>query len=123
MIRSHPVLPPLLGLFLSVTACTSYKQIQIGEVADHGKVRVTLADGERETLHGPWVDADSIKGRIRAGRPSPQLVDRAIPLDQVAELGAPGTNVAGTVTLAVLGAGLLAAVIALSQYEMCILSC
>lgn len=123
MKRNRPVSLALVALFLWQTGCTSYKLISVSDVAEHGKVRVTLADGERETLHGPWVDADSIKGQIRAGGASNQLVDRAIPLEQVAELGALGTNVAGTVTLAVLGAGLLAAVIALSQYEMCILSC
>jgi len=52
----------LVGLFVWVTACSSYRQIEVGEVADHGKVRVTLTDGERETIHEPWVEGDSIRG-------------------------------------------------------------
>ena len=61
MFRSRPVSLALIGLFLWVTGCTSYKQIEVGEVTHHGKVRVTFTDGERETLRDPWVDGDSIK--------------------------------------------------------------
>jgi len=104
MFRSRPVSLALVGLFVWVTACTSYKQIEVGEVTHHGKVRVTLTDGERETLHDPWVEGDSIKaytsetvGRIGVQQRVDYVV--AIPLDQVAELGAVGTNEVGTVFL------------------------
>lgn len=80
----------LIGLFLWVTACTSYKQIGIGEVADHGKVRVTLASGERETLHDPWVEADSIKGHEH-------IETHAFQLDQVTGIEAVSTNEVATV--------------------------
>ena len=89
-----------------MTACTSYTQIEIGEVADHAKVRVTLTDGERETIHEPWVEANSIRSTYF----------NAIPLDQVAELEAVGTNETGTVFL-VLGATVLVVVI------VCALTC
>ena len=94
-----------------MTGCSSYRQIEIGEVADHGKVRVTLTDGERETLHDPYVEADSITGLVKvttdahAGRLGPQSnVDSevSIPLDQVSEL-AVGSNTVVPV-LALVGA-------------------
>ena len=97
---NRPVSLALVGLFMWVTACTSYKQIEIGEVADHTKVRVTLTDGERETIHEPWVEANSIRSTY----------SQSIPLDQVAGLEAIGTNEIGTVFL-VLGATALVVVI------------
>jgi hypothetical protein len=98
--RCRPISLLLIGLFLWVTACTSYTQIEIGEVPDHGKVRVTLTDGERETLRDPWVEASSIRSTD----------SHAIPLDQVAGLEAVGTNEGGTVFL-VLGVTALVVVI------------
>jgi len=44
--RNRPVSLALVGLFVWVTGCTSWTQIGVSEVADHGKVRVTLTDGE-----------------------------------------------------------------------------
>ena len=76
MYRSRPVSLALVGLFLWVTGCTSYHQIELAEVTDHGKVRVTLTDGERETVHDPVVEADSIRGKD----------SKAIPLDQVSKV-------------------------------------
>ena len=93
----------LVGLFLWVTGCSTHTQIGLGEVADHGKVRVTLTDGERETIHDPWVEGDSIKylamkdGYLRQG---------SVPVDQVVELEAVGTDEVGTV-FAVLGVTVL----------------
>ena len=110
MFRSRAVSLALVALFVWVTACSSYSQIQLSEVADHGKVRVTLIDGERETIHDPWVDADSIKGDDGPPRRRAQ----SIPLDQVAGVEAVGTNEVGTV-FTVLGVGVLmfAAVVAI----------
>jgi len=85
--RSRPVSLALVGLFLWVTACTSYKQIEPAEVTDHGKVRVTRTDGVRETLRDPWVAADSIRGHEKPGTErdySDPIV--IIPLDQVGTL-------------------------------------
>ncbi len=92
MFRNRPVSLALVGLFVWVTACTSYKQIELAEVADHGKVRVTLTDGERETILDPVVEAGSIKGRADVPRKGDQPTLLAIPVVQVAEIEAVGTN-------------------------------
>ena len=63
MIRSRSVSLALTCLFVWVTACSSYKQIQVADVADHKKVRVTTTDGQRETIDHPRVESDSIKGK------------------------------------------------------------
>ncbi len=99
MFRNRPVSLALVGLFIWLTACSSYSQIGLAEVADHGKVRVTLTDGERETVRDPWIEADSIRGR-----------EAVFALDQVTKLEAVGTNVAGTV-FTVFGAVVLAGAI------------
>jgi len=107
--RSRPVSLALVGLFVWVTACTSSMQIELSEVADHGKVRVTKTDGGRETVYDPRVESDSIRGRFVEDN-QPRTVDRAISLDEVAELDAIGTNAGGTV-LVVLGSALLVLII------------
>lgn len=107
MFRNRTVSLALAGLFVWVTACTSYKQIDVREVSHHGKVRVRLTNGERETLRDPWIDGDSIKAYTSesVGGLGPQQRPTdivAIPLEQVVELGAVSTNEVGTV-FAVLG--------------------
>ena len=82
MFRSRLVSLTLIGLLVWVTGCTSYKQIKLGEVADHEKVRVTTTDGERETVHDPRVETDSIRGKD----------SKAIPLDQVSKVQAMRTD-------------------------------
>ena len=76
-----------------MTACTSYKQIGIVEIANHGAVRVTTIDGERETLDRPWLAADSIKGYSH-------LETLSIPSDQVEVVEARSISVGRTVLLA-----------------------
>jgi len=96
--RSRPVSLALVGLFVWVTGCTSYHQIELAEVTDHGKVRVTLTDGERETIRDPRVEADSIKGLGKqVGGGSNDRVPLSISLDQVIDLEAVGTDEIGTV--------------------------
>ena len=95
-IRCRPLSVAWVGLFLWTTACTSYSAIGVHEVPDHGKVRVTTVDGERQTIHDPRVEADSIKSRDAT----------AIPLDHVSTLESVGTNVVGTV-FTVIGVALL----------------
>jgi hypothetical protein len=90
-----------------VTGCHTYTQICLAEVADHGKVRVTLISGERETLRDPWVDGGSIKAytseSVRNLGPKVQTTSTvAFPVDRIAKLEAKGTNEVGTV-FAVLG--------------------
>jgi hypothetical protein len=100
-IRRRPVSLILVGLFIWVTACSTYTYVEPGEVADHGKVRVTTSDGEREAVYEPWVRADTIRGRSR------QNEARAIPMDQVVGLEAVGKDyitplvILGLVVLAV----------------------
>ena len=102
MFRNRPVSLTLIGLFLWLTGCTSWTSIGISEVADHGKVRVTLMDGSQESIYEPWVEADSIKGH--------QYIETlAFPVDQVAGLESHSTNEVATV-LAVLG-GLVAVIL------------
>ena len=100
MFRNQALSLALVGLFIWVTACTSYKQIELGEVGDYGKVRVTLTDGERGTVADPRVEADSIKGKDSA----------AIPLDQVAEVEAKKKDVASTLVLVGVGVALVTVV-------------
>lgn len=76
MFRSRLVSLTLIGLLMWVAGCTSYKQIEVGEVADHGKVRVTMTDGGRATIRDPRVETDSIRGKD----------SKAIPLDQVSKV-------------------------------------
>jgi len=102
--RSRPVSLALVGLFVWVTGCSTYTQIGIDEIADHGKVRVTRTDGGRETVYDPRVEADSIRGRFVEGG-QPRTADRAISLDEVAELDSVGTNAVGT-GLIVIGSAL-----------------
>ena len=56
-------------------------------MADYGRVRVTLTNGQRETIHDPRVEADSIRGRENVEEKryysNPLLV---VPLDQVSSL-------------------------------------
>ncbi len=105
MIRSRPVSIALVGLFLWLTGCSSYTQIELGEIADHGKVRVTTTDGDRTTIHNPRVEADSIKG-ADAG---------AIPMDAVVKLEAVGTDEVGTV-FNVIGFAILTAAAAVGTF-------
>jgi len=96
--RNRAVSLLLVALFLWVTGCTSYTQIQLDEVVDHAEVRVTTIDGERETVHNPRLEADSIKGHTNE---SADWVAQAIPVQQVVELEAVGTNTASTVLLVI----------------------
>ena len=93
-IRCHPTSLVLVGLFLWVTACTSYKQIELGEIAHHEKIRVATTDGLRETIHSPRVEADSIKGGE----------SEAVSLDQVAEVESAQTDWYSTGVLIGVGA-------------------
>ena len=62
MKRSRPISLALVGLFLWLNACTSYKQIGQVEVADYGKARVTLDDGSQFVVAHPQIEADSLVG-------------------------------------------------------------
>jgi hypothetical protein len=93
-----------------VSACASYSQIELGDVSGHDRVRVTLADGQRETLLDPVVTEDAISGREdQARRSRDPVVPLVIPLEQVSKLESVDKNTGKTVA-AVMGgivAGLL----------------
>ena len=84
MFRSRPISLALVGLFLWVTACTSYKQIELAEVADYVEVRVTFSDGEQLVLRDVTVEGDSIRYWQKAEESAHyDDVRVASPLDQV----------------------------------------
>jgi len=99
--RSRLATIALAGLFVWQVGCTSWTPIGVSELADHGKVRVTLINGDRESVYDPWVEADSIKGHRH-------IETLAFPVDEVAKLESHSTDEVGT-ALVVLG-GILAAV-------------
>ena len=105
--RSRAASLLLVGLFLWVTGCSTYTQIQPAEVADHYQVRVTTTDGERETIKNPRVEADKITGENA----------RAIPLNQVAELEAVGTNEVAMAFLGLLVIGFIVSAAAFSDWQ------
>jgi len=54
----------LTALCLWLNACTTWTAIEISELADHDRVRVTTAAGERYEIRAPVVETDSIVGRV-----------------------------------------------------------
>ena len=107
MFRNRPVSLALVGLFVWVTACTSYKQIEPAEVADYDEVRVTLTDGAQRDFYRATVEADSLKGRLD----TEGTAVYGIPLDQVSAVEVGGTS-AGKTILLVVGVTLGAMVVA-----------
>ena len=103
MFRNRTFSLALVGLFAWVTGCSSYTHIGLGEVTDHGKVRVTTTDGERDILYDPELVTDSVKGHEKA-ESERDYYDRivVIPIDQVSTVEAVGTDEVGTI-LTVLG--------------------
>lgn len=68
MLRNRPVSLALVALFVWQSGCTSYRQIEIGDLPLKGEVRVTLNDGKHEYFYDPWVDGDELRGwRASAG--------------------------------------------------------
>ena len=115
MKRCRPLL--FLSLFaLTQSGCSWHRDLVLDEVGSYETIQVTTSHGT-ERLRNPTVDADTLFGT------TPDGASRRIPYEEVASVEASGTDVAGTVVLAVLGAGLVAAIIGLATYEMCILSC
>ena len=114
MFRNRPVSLALVGLFVWVTGCTSYSQIEPREVADHGKARVTLDDGSRFVVAHPEIEADSLVG---LDAESWRARDKAytdtvrVALDQVETLEASHTSAGKTVGLVV---GIIAGVFAVA---------
>lgn len=92
MFRNRAVSLALVGLLSSTTACTSYKRIEVAEVAEHRKVRVTSISAGNTELQEPNVSADSLVGRVGEFHYS-------IPLAGVSSVEAKGVSAAKTVGL------------------------
>ena len=107
MFRNRPVSLALVGLFVWVTGCTSYKVIGLGEVDDYGKVRVTLADSSTVGMFSPHIEDASVVGN--------SIVDRqrsiAISLDDVAHIEAQGTDAGQTALWIAASIGIIAVVV------------
>jgi hypothetical protein len=73
-----------------MTACTSYREIEIGQILEQEKVRVTTTDSEHYEVQWPGVYGDTIRG------PAPQP---RIPLDEVEKLEVQYTDAAETAAL------------------------
>lgn len=104
MFRSRPVSLAIVGLFVWLTGCTSYSQIELGEVAHHGKTRVTLDDGRQFVIAHPQIEADSLVGlNDESWRGSTKVYTDTVrvALEQVETLEASHTSAAKTVALVV----------------------
>ena len=113
MFRNRPVSLALVGLFVWVTACASYKQIEPAEVADYDEVRVTFSEGEQLVLSGVTVEGDSIHYWQKAEESAQYSAVRvSAPLDQVVEAEAAGTSYVFGVVVGVVIVSLVICVLA-----------
>lgn len=100
MRRSRPASVVLAVLMAWLSACTSYRQIEVEQVEGHGSVWVTLSSGEQKEIHDPRVEKDSLRGWQGGGNLGPggaAPVDSvAFPLDDVIAVGEERTNALGT---------------------------
>ena len=111
MFKSRPVSLALVGLFVWVTACTSYKQIEPAEVADYDEVRVTFSDGEQLVSKDVTVEGDSIQYWQKPDKSAQYSAVRvSSPLDQVTEVEAKKKDLASTLVLVGVGVALVTVV-------------
>ena len=82
MYRSRPVSLAPVGLFLWVTGCATYTQIELSDISNHDVVRVTTTTGERRTYSLPRLENERVVGQN----------ERSTPVAQVAALEAVGTD-------------------------------
>jgi hypothetical protein len=60
--RLQPVSAALVGILLGGIACTSYKQIEIGEINQYDEVRVILTDGSKQKVFKPYSGSEKLRG-------------------------------------------------------------
>jgi hypothetical protein len=110
--RRRPVSLALVGLFLWVTGCQSYKQIPPYAIEGQEKVRVTLADGEREIIRDPVIESDSLRGwqGERSGRSNSRRTEVAYSVDQVVSVSAP-SGLSGGAKAAIIGVSIVVFVV------------
>ena len=112
MYRSRAVSLALVGLFVWLTACTTWKEIEISQLADHDRVRVTTMDGECLEVREPLVQTDSIVGHVGEAL-------TAIPLNDVGTVEANQFSGNKTVALVIFTPVLAAAAIYLGVIIAC----
>ena len=80
----HHVL--VLGSALIVAGCVAHARVDLADLGDYDRVRVTLADGERFEVLEPRFEADTIRGMVgHGGRPVGEF---AAPLAKVSSIEA-----------------------------------
>ena len=100
MFRNRPVSLALIGLFVWVTACASYNQIELTRIADYDEVRVTFSDGDQHVLSDVTVEGDSIYYWQEADKGAQySAVRTSSSLDQVVQVEVVGGGAGGTVLM------------------------
>ena len=101
MYRSRPVSLAPVGLFLWVTGCATYTQIELSDISNHDVVRVTTTTGERRTYSLPRLENERVVGQNERSTPVAQVAAlEAVGTDEVAVLAiAPGVVVVGLIAI------------------------
>jgi len=114
--RSRYVSLALVGLFLWGTACTRYQEVGLPAVVAYDEVRVTTKDRDKTLLFAPSVEGDELRGYSSRDAIANEE-QRAIPIDAVARIEARQDDTVGTAALALLGLGLVVAVVATVDWD------
>ena len=115
MLRSRAVSLTLVGLFAVSVACSSYRPVELSDVPNHEKVRLTMEDGGTAEYYQPTIEGDSIRGlSSREGETT-----YSVALDRVAAIEEGGTEPAKTFFL---GLGLVAGGIVVGAVAYCVAS-
>ena len=71
-----------------LTGCTAYTPIDVSEIGNHDRVRVTLTDGNRRDVYDPVLQDDTIRGLVQTGRSASgtQEAPWSVELDRVREV-------------------------------------
>lgn len=96
VLRSRTLSLVLAGSLLWVTACYSYRLIDMSELSNHGEIRVTLTDGKRTQISDPRVVEGSVEGKLTSAATA------TIPVDSVAKVEAKSVNVPATIGLSLI---------------------
>jgi hypothetical protein len=116
MLQGRPVSFVFAGFIVLMTGCTSYQRIEVEQVPNFDRVRVTTTDLDRKQLIEPSLKVDSLRGYLSD---EDRTVGRewATPIDLVSEVEAKQANTVGTVSLVALGVGLAAAIISVVDWD------
>jgi len=114
----------LVVLFVWQAGCTYYGQVEIGDLPQRGEVRVTLSDGERQSVYDPWRDRDDLRGWRTSNRNrGAELSDLTFKLDSVSSIETRHTSAgktAGLALLIVVAAAAGIAYAALESWDCCL---